>query len=96
MRSIVHDRLWGLGKNGIQKPNPNLKEIELSFLHHSIHLKKQLFVKKKVEIGWKVVNLCPLKIWNFGLIFWDMNLKFVLLIIYINIDGQTNCEVNKT
>ena len=35
-----------------------------------------------------------LKIGYFGHIYWDMDFKFVLPIIYINIEGQTQLEVN--
>ena len=30
-----------------------------------------------------------------GHIFWDIDFKFVLLIIYIKIEAQTNLEVNR-
>ena len=35
-----------------------------------------------------------LKIGYFGYIYWDMDFKFVLPIIYIKIEGQTQLEVN--
>ena len=37
-----------------------------------------------------------LKIGYFGHIFWDMDFKFVLPIIYINIKGKIQLEVNWT
>ena len=37
-----------------------------------------------------------LKIGYFGQIYWDMDFKFVLPIIYINSKGQTQEEVNWT
>ena len=36
------------------------------------------------------------KIGYFGHIFWDVDSKFVLPVIYINIKGQTQLEVNWT
>ena len=70
-------------KNGVQKPTPKLKEIEFSFLQHSIRLEKTSDLKKrksKSDEKWPSyahlksrakVAAGPFwaKIWDFGLIF---------------------------
>ena len=42
-----------------------------------------------------MTELCQLEGRAFGHIFWDIDFKFVLLIIYIKIEAQTNLEVNR-
>ena len=44
---------------------------------------------------WQLAYFGP-RIGYYGHIFWDMDFKFVLPIIYINIDIQTKLEVNWT
>ena len=50
---------------------------------------------KGVVPKWQLAYFGP-KIGYFGHMFWDMDFKFVLPIIYINIDIQTKLEVNWT
>ena len=88
-----------------QKPKTLKYVIELGFKHHSIRLDKPIIlVYSVVKIGYKMAELMPnqsrgksgvlayfgLIIGSFGHIFWDMDFKFVLPIIYINIiKGKT-------
>ena len=47
----------------VQKPESELKVIELSYCHHSIFpffFKKQAFEIKNVKIGRKMTKLCPI------------------------------------
>ena len=104
-RNVAHVR--PRSKNEVQKLTPKLKEIELWFWHHSIRLEKRTIKKKNVKIGWKMTEIFPLegrapkwqlayfrpKVGYFGQMFWDMDFKFVLPIIYHENDGQTTFEV---
>ena len=78
-----------------QKPISGLKEIELSYCHYSICLQKTS-VSKKERQNWHLAYFVPIN-GRFGQMFWDINFKFVLPIIYINFDIiQTKFEVNQT
>ena len=46
-RNTAHVRPWS--KKWVQKPKPKLKEIELSFYHHSIRLEKTRNLKKESQ-----------------------------------------------
>ena len=82
--NIAHVRPWC--KNGVQKPNPKRKEIELSFLQHSISLEKtrKLF-KKKSKSNEKLPSYVHLKsrakvaagpFWAENMEFWPYFLKY--------------------
>ena len=99
-----------LGQKLGQKPESELKVIELRYCHHSICLLKTSIYKKECQ-NWKkndqvmpnLMFLCQSGIWPIlcqlmailaNLL--DMGFKFVLPSIYINFDTQTNFEVNQT
>ena len=99
--------MWGLGaKNG---PKAKWNEIELSFLYYSIRPDKLInlivlcrtsrsdekwpsYAHSKLGQKW-----CPGLFWAENWPdFWDMDFKFVLTLIYINIKGKPYLEVNWT
>ena len=68
---------------------------------------KNTHLKNNVKIGWKMTELFQFNVqaakWHLayfvpidGQIFWDMDFKFVLPLIYINFDIKTNFELNWT
>ena len=95
-----------------QKINQNLKQRRSRFDFVTIRFvsKKQAFSKKESQHRMKNVRVKPIrrsrakvavglfwnKCWPFWPLFLDINFRFVLPIIYINMDGQTNFKVDQT
>ena len=79
-----------------QKPESELKVIELSYCHHSIRLKKKAFRKKECRNWTKndqvvpnLMFLCQSGIWPILCQLMAILAKFVFLSIYIHFDIQT-------
>ena len=97
---VVHVRHWS------KKHKPQLKEIELSYLHNSICLNELItLVWSNVKIGWKwpfkvhakVASWPSLGKWLVILAtFLIYGIQICFALICINIDGQPNLKVYQT